>query len=153
MNPNCDPMIYPLLFPYAEQGWRADIRYTGSGRVQANVSPMKFYSYKLQVRDDHFPTLHRARKLFHQYIVYAYTKVEGHRLDFIRNQQAALRIDRYQGLMDFVETGSGFGSHLEKVYFTINFHRLSQGYATKFQRCNGRCACAWKTRPFYNSYM
>ena len=103
INPNCDPMIYPLLFLYAEQGWRKDIRYIGISRSQTNISPIKFYSYKLQVRHSFFSTLHYARKLFHQYIVDVYTKVEGHRLDFIRNQQAALRVDRYQGLMDYVE--------------------------------------------------
>jgi len=52
---------------------------------------------------DVFSTLHHAQKLFHQYIVDAYAKIEEYRLDWIRNQQAALRLDRYQGLMDFVE--------------------------------------------------
>ena len=103
MNPNCDPMIYPLLFPYGEQGWRNDIRYVGHGNNRPYVSPMRFYSYKLQVRNNVFSTLHHGRKLFHQYIVDAYTKIEGYRLDWIRNQQAALRVDRYQGLMDYVE--------------------------------------------------
>ena len=40
------------------------------------------------------------KKLLQQYIVDAYTKVEGQRLDFIRRNQAQLRADSYQGLVD-----------------------------------------------------
>jgi len=38
---------------------------------------MKFYSYKLQVRNDVFSTLPHALKSFHQYVVDAYTKIGG----------------------------------------------------------------------------
>ncbi|XP_074603972.1 uncharacterized protein LOC141857378 [Brevipalpus obovatus] len=91
-NPNCDPMVYPLLFPFGSSGWRPDL----------NITLMKYYCYLLQIRINVFPIFNLSRKLFHQFIVDSYLKVEGDRLDFIRNNQSQLRVEFYQGLVDYV---------------------------------------------------
>jgi Helitron helicase-like domain at N-terminus len=49
-----------------------------------------------------FNLLHSAGKLFQQYIVDAYVKTEGCRLQFLRQNQSALRVEQYQGLLDHV---------------------------------------------------
>ena len=74
---------------------------------------MQFYSYRLAVRKT-FSAIHYAGKLFQQYVVDAYVKTEASRLDYIRRNQCALRVEMYQGLMD----------HL---YFEAAQHNLQPG--------------------------
>ena len=51
---------------------------------------------------DAFSTIHRSKLLFQQYLVDAFTKIEGNELKFIRRNQAQLRVESYQGLMDHI---------------------------------------------------
>ena len=60
---------------------------------------LEFYSYRLAVRTQ-FSSIHHGGKLFQQYIVDAYVKVEGANLDWIRHNQAQLRVEQYCGLVD-----------------------------------------------------
>ena len=66
------------------------------------VSARQFYAYRLQVRpfDGTISVLHSCGRLFHQYIVDMYAKVEGFRLTFFRTNQTTIRADLYQGVMD-----------------------------------------------------
>ncbi|CAF3050326.1 unnamed protein product [Rotaria sp. Silwood2] len=57
------------------------------------------FSYLLAIRQN-FSTIHYGGKLFQQYIVDAYVKTEQNRLAFHRQNQKALRVELYQGLMD-----------------------------------------------------
>ncbi|XP_076063445.1 uncharacterized protein LOC143038309 [Oratosquilla oratoria] len=59
----------------------------------------EFYAYRLAIRGG-FSPIHSGGKLFQQYIVDAYVKVEGCRLKFIAENQAQLRVVMYSGLMD-----------------------------------------------------
>ncbi|XP_076035390.1 uncharacterized protein LOC143021665 [Oratosquilla oratoria] len=59
----------------------------------------EFYAYRLAIRGG-FSPIHSGGKLFQQYIVDAYVKVEGCRLKFIAENQAQLRVAMYSGLMD-----------------------------------------------------
>ncbi|XP_076058585.1 uncharacterized protein LOC143035603 [Oratosquilla oratoria] len=59
----------------------------------------EFYAYHLAIRGG-FSPIHSGGKLFQQYIVDAYVKVEGCRLKFIAENQAQLRVAMYSGLMD-----------------------------------------------------
>lgn len=120
ISPNCDPMVYPLLFPYGEPGYQRGITKicTTSNSVETaetsdndengeektrNVSMLEFYSYRLQERDIFNPLLH-AGKLTQQFIVDAFLKVEAQRLQWNQLNQKKLRVDLYMGLMDFVNS-------------------------------------------------
>ncbi|XP_076061544.1 uncharacterized protein LOC143037294 [Oratosquilla oratoria] len=59
----------------------------------------ELYAYRLAIRGG-FSPIHSGGKLFQQYIVDAYVKVEGCRLKFIAENQAQLRVAMYSGLMD-----------------------------------------------------
>ncbi|XP_076032957.1 uncharacterized protein LOC143020425 [Oratosquilla oratoria] len=59
----------------------------------------EFYAYRLAIRGG-FSPIHSGGKLFQQYIVDAYVKVEGCPLKFIAENQAQLRVAMYSGLMD-----------------------------------------------------
>ena len=103
MNPNCEPMTYPILFPQGQRGYRDNIPHvTARGRERDKTTPLQYYSFKFQLRAPVFPIFQLARKLFLQYIVDCYTKIEGHRLDFLKNHQADLRVDLYSGLQDSI---------------------------------------------------
>lgn len=105
LNPHSDPMCYPLLFPCGDSGWTV-----GQPHVQVNrtasrtvTTQLQYYCYRLAVRDG-FSLLHASGKLFQQYIVDSYVKVEGSRLAFVRAHQQELRADSYKGLMDFLNS-------------------------------------------------
>jgi len=60
---------------------------------------LQFYAYRLAIKSE-FSVIHKSRKLFQQYLVDAYVKVEAQRLDYIRCIQQQLRVEKYQGLMN-----------------------------------------------------
>ena len=111
-SPTADPMTYPLLFFHGETGWHTEIpRNPAPGQQQLRrarpvharerISLNEFYAFRVAVRDA-FSTIHRSRLLFQQYLVDAFTKIEGNELEFIRRNQAQLRVESYQGLMDHI---------------------------------------------------
>ncbi|CAF4797531.1 unnamed protein product, partial [Rotaria sp. Silwood2] len=99
LHPHCDPMIYPLLFPHGDEGWHSDLEKTDQSRKRTRISMLQFYSYRLAIRQT-FSTIHYAGKLFQEYIVNAYVTAKQNRLAFHRQNQKALRVELYQGLMD-----------------------------------------------------
>ena len=46
-----------------------------------------------------------GKRLFQQYVVDMYIKVETSRLDYIRNHQKQIRSDLYQGVVDSLQAG------------------------------------------------
>ncbi|XP_053571517.1 uncharacterized protein LOC128661269 [Bombina bombina] len=115
LDPNLEPLLYPLLFPYGDQSWGSNIalnyRPTSISDVQRRVttnprirvSQMKYYSYRISIRDQFNPFL-SAGKLTQQYFVDAYVKTEANRLNYIRQNQSNLRIEKYTGLMDYIQS-------------------------------------------------
>ena len=65
------------------------------------ISLNEFYAFRIAVHDP-FSTIHRSKLLFQQYLVDVFTKIEGNKLEFIRRNQAQLRVDSDQGLMDHI---------------------------------------------------
>ena len=49
----------------------------------------------------------RAKRLFHQFLVDVYCRIETERLQFLRREQKTLRADCYQDLRDAVTDGNG----------------------------------------------
>ena len=62
---------------------------------------LQFYAYRLAVREK-FALHQYGQRLFHQYIVDAYTKIEAQRLLYIKTHQKELMADKYQGVMDYL---------------------------------------------------
>jgi len=59
---------------------------------------MQFYFYRLQIRDSDW--LHNARRLYQQYIIDQYVKIEQNHLNYLKLNQATLRTDLYCGVSD-----------------------------------------------------
>ncbi|XP_057290273.1 uncharacterized protein LOC130612959 [Hydractinia symbiolongicarpus] len=104
---NIDPMMYPILFPRGEPGWdpnMAHVREHATG-VRNRLTQLEYYIYRIAIRRE-FSALHLAGKLFQQFLVDAYVKVEGQRLAFIRLNQNQLRAESYQGLLDYLQNAT-----------------------------------------------
>ncbi|XP_067646742.1 uncharacterized protein [Eurosta solidaginis] len=83
-----DALQYPLLH------WK--------GRdVQKTVSAMN-YSYRFMIRPQEDNFIMRCGKLFHQYVVDMYAKIEAERLNYLRFNQAKLRPEEYIHLRDAI---------------------------------------------------
>ncbi|KAL5177373.1 Replication protein A DNA-binding subunit C [Glycine soja] len=113
LHPSYLPLQYPLLFPYGEDGYRADIlhRFTSSSkkRKRNRLTMREWFAYRLQSRSNEAQTLLHSRKLFQQFIVDGYTMVESERLSYIRNNQKKLRVDKYSSLQTSLDTGTAKG--------------------------------------------
>ena len=129
-DPNCDPLVFPILFPNGEQGWQPYLPKECDGKANSNscknskqaqvkeesdieneeyteesdpsqknrnfVSCREFYQYRLAVRTG-FSMIHSAGKLFQQYVVDAYLKIEALALQWYRFNQDKIRVERYGG--------------------------------------------------------
>ena len=108
-SPNADPMTYPLLFFHGDFGWSVDIQRNAihnerqrGARRRTRLTLNEFYAYRVAVRDN-FSTIHLSRLLFQQYLVDAFTKIDGNKLAYIRTHQSQLCVKSYQGLMDHID--------------------------------------------------
>src|SRR3990170_7150158 len=93
-HPSYDPLHYILLFPNGDDGWHLDISLAETAKRE-RVTTMQFYSYRLQIRNEDW--LQKAGRLYQQYIVDQYAKIEQNRLNYLRLNQTSLRIEMYQG--------------------------------------------------------
>ncbi|KAL3625913.1 hypothetical protein CASFOL_030442 [Castilleja foliolosa] len=71
---------YPLLLPYAEDGYTEDIPFTGRKNLSETgrkyLSVREFFAFRLHDRKNEASTILSSRRLFQQFIVDAYTMVE-----------------------------------------------------------------------------
>jgi Helitron helicase-like domain at N-terminus len=107
-HPDYAPLHYVLLFPYGSAGWTYGLplkQETNSTRRQKTVSQVQYYSYRLHVRQDEFPTLHSGGRLFQQYVCDVWVSTDQSRLRWVEQHQARLRASLYSGLEDAIGHG------------------------------------------------
>ena len=102
LHPSYDPLHYVLLFPRGDDGWHTNISLIGS-KIRKRVTQMQFYSYRLQIRNGDW--IQSAGRLYQQYIVDQYAKIEQNRLNYLRQNQSTLRTEYYQGAIDAMHAG------------------------------------------------
>ncbi|OAD71923.1 hypothetical protein PHYBLDRAFT_169836 [Phycomyces blakesleeanus NRRL 1555(-)] len=95
---NCfyDALQYVLLFPLGDYDWTI-VSYSAT---REKVSVMDWYANRLMYRPNSMHLLHQFGRLFQQYIVDMYTKVEHNCLDFLTQNQKKLRSKLYWGIQD-----------------------------------------------------
>ena len=132
-NNYVDPLCYPLLFPYAEKGWRPDLTHVNPrpGARRTRMTLLDFYAYRLSVRttEDY---IFSTEKLFQQYVVDAYVKAESNRLLYLRQNQSSLKAETFRGLTDFVH---GQEDQENPVGISLILLR-SEKHGTTLLRCN-----------------
>ena len=99
MDPNVEPWVYPLLYPHGSPGWHRDLMRSNTIK---RVSRNAYVKYRIAIRDDFNPFL-MGRRLFQQWIVDSYVKIEKDRIEYCRSNQKQLRAETYQGLIDYLQ--------------------------------------------------
>uniref|UniRef100_A0A453QHJ8 Helitron helicase-like domain-containing protein n=1 Tax=Aegilops tauschii subsp. strangulata TaxID=200361 RepID=A0A453QHJ8_AEGTS len=78
------------------------------------VTMREYYCYKFHTRPNIFnPILHGGR-LFQQFVVDTYIKIENSRLDYLWHHQKEIRADLYQDLVDNIQAGEQKGNAVGK---------------------------------------
>ena len=80
LHPGYDPMQYPLLFPYGTDGYHIYMK----ARNGRKITQQQYYSFHMMVRDGNY--LLQGARLFQQYLVDAYCKIDTERLQFLRRE-------------------------------------------------------------------
>ena len=71
-------------------------------RKRDTVSCREYYCYKIQIRDEEPNETLYSGRVFQQYIVDQYIKLETQRLDFILFNQDLFRVEAFQGIIDLL---------------------------------------------------
>ncbi|KAL7291872.1 hypothetical protein TKK_0014431 [Trichogramma kaykai] len=100
MDPNVEPWIYPLFYPYGTRGWHSEIIRTDSDK---RVTRMAYTKHKIAIRMNEFNPILLGRRLFQQFVVDSYVKIEKDRIQFCKDNQKRLKADTYQGLQDYMK--------------------------------------------------
>nr|XP_043639442.1 uncharacterized protein LOC122610526 [Erigeron canadensis] len=120
LHPSYLALQYPLLFPYAGDGFRIGIKHrdipNDCEKPYTTLTMREFFCYLIQDRPGQFSLLLHAKKLFHQFMVDAYTMIESDRLFYIKTQQKKLRTDSFKNLSANVENGTTDASTSRKRY-------------------------------------
>jgi len=98
-----DPLTCPLLFPLGDAGWYCGMQQSNPlTNIRKEISQNKYAAYRLSGR--RFPDILRlSGKLFLQWVVDLYVRVEAERLNYIRHHPVELRCDMYANICDFVQ--------------------------------------------------
>ena len=134
LNSAYDPLHFVLLFPRGEQGWTTDIPLNVTYRRQhgacenleqgnapkakscQTVTARDFAAFYLMQRPESYTGnyLQRCQKLYEEYIVDQYCKVESQRLQYVSQNQSQLRTHLYSGVEDATKKGDRDASSVGK---------------------------------------
>ena len=105
MDPNVEPWIYPLFYPYGTQGWHQNLQRINRNNDGNNrrVTRLAYTRYRIAIRPSEFNPFILGRRLFQQYVVDAYVKIEKDRIIYCKTHQKEIKADTYQGLHDYME--------------------------------------------------
>src|SRR2546421_10239658 len=89
---------------------------------KSNITSMEYYSYRLQCRDN-YSILHLSGRLFQQYIVDSYAKIEQLRLKYLKEHQVRLRVETYNCIQDtlFVDDINNASSIGKRIILPSSF--------------------------------
>lgn len=141
LDKRCDSMLYPLYFPTGKGGWHVGMKTTDGKKVTME----QYYRCLLARRNEYvmvgnalksyFNPIHYGGKLFQQFLVDVYVRVEQDRLDWIRANQKQLKVESYKGLTDFLkDTPEGTAMQVGKDYILpSSFTGSPRNYQQRYQ--------------------
>ena len=91
-----DALQYPLLYPFGTESYSIYLK-ASNGR---KITQLQFYSYHIMTRPGNY--ILQFQRLFQQWIVDAYCKIETERLQFLRREQKSLRAGNYSKVRDSI---------------------------------------------------
>jgi hypothetical protein len=102
IDPNVEPMLYPVFYPDGKQGWNVKMK-TKSGK---KLSLCDYINFHLHYRNGIFNPLHYGGKLSQQWIVERWCCVESERLLYLRLNQNKIKAASYSGLQDWLSNAN-----------------------------------------------
>ncbi|OSX74278.1 hypothetical protein BU14_0297s0005 [Porphyra umbilicalis] len=84
IHPSYETATYPLLLPHGTDGWHIAIPRQSQGTRQRVVTAHEYLAYRLFTRSENFNALHRCGRLFGQWVVDCYIRVEHLTLTWMR---------------------------------------------------------------------
>ena len=153
-----DACGYPLLFPYGTityyQEYKTSHLNEDGERVHNNLSLNQYFRIMTRWRDDkseaygypsnhdeesiYFNHLQYSGRLWQQYIVDTYARVEMNRLIWNRMNQKTLRADLYKGVQDTIQKGDVENSG-RAIILPATFTCSQRWYHCKFQDAMALC--------------
>ena len=127
-----DTLQYPLMFWQGEDGYYFNIKMINplnDEETTKKVSSMNYYAHRLMIRQNADNYLLRFCRLFQQYCVDMYVKIETDRLNFIRLNQAKLRSEEYIHLRDAIGSERNTAKYSSINYSSGDIHRQFTSYA------------------------
>ncbi|XP_017469499.1 PREDICTED: uncharacterized protein LOC108361401, partial [Rhagoletis zephyria] len=102
-----DALQYPIIYWQGQDGYDITLKMvnpiTGVS-TNKNLSAMNYYAYRMMIRTHEDNVILKCRRLFQQFAVDMYVKVETEHLAFIRFNQAKLRSEDYIHLRDAIHS-------------------------------------------------
>ena len=126
-----DALHFVLLFPSGEDGWSQSLHIV-DGRTRTRVSTKEYYAYRLHTREGSRISLFAASRLFQEYVVMAFAKIENQRLQWVKNNQKVIRADLYNNLRDAFYPGD---HHAEQVGRRVILPATFPGSPRDFYEC------------------
>ncbi|XP_058789056.1 uncharacterized protein LOC131663017 [Phymastichus coffea] len=117
MNQNVKPWIYPLFYPYGTRGWHQNIMRTYEDpNKNRRVTRLDYTKNRIALREDEFNPIIRGRRLFQQWVVDSYVKIEKDRIEYNKSHQKEIRADTYKGLHDrMINCANDVNGHVGKT--------------------------------------
>jgi Helitron helicase-like domain at N-terminus len=143
-SPHIDAMLYPIFFPRGDSGWTYGIPYIIPGQNarrdnaldqddpmgdnleeseaaqgRTTIAIREFYAFRLAIRQDEYNPILLGGRLFQQFLVDIFCRIEANRLSFVRSRQNQLRQELYTGLMDYVQGDGDVCIVLDILFFSL----------------------------------
>ncbi|KAL5148274.1 ATP-dependent DNA helicase PIF1 [Glycine soja] len=103
LHPAYLPLQYPLLYPKGEDAYREDTPHKDHANIHTTkrkkVTLREYFCYRLQSRTNEAQTILHSRRLFQQWIVDGYCMIESKKINYVRQNQQQLRVDKYINLI------------------------------------------------------
>ena len=149
MHPLFMTLQYPILFPHGQIGFNENIPVsnTAANAIKREyITKREFFAYQMQTRLAEGMVIVRSKRLFHQYIVDAYTSIEQERLRWFRLNQKKIRADLYNNVQDAVMKGVTDAKSIGKRVILPSSYTGSPRYmAEKYH--DAMAICRWHGNP------
>ena len=85
-----------MLYRHLVHDIATDFRSHAAKRKKVTIR--EHFAYRMQSRPNEAQTILRSRRLFQQFVVDGYAMIESQRLNYVRDHQQYLRVDKYKNL-------------------------------------------------------
>ena len=99
------PLLYVLLFPHGTDGWTLNMTFMSGEKRRKLTLPM-WVRYRIASRSTRYNHLHRAGRLYQQYLTDEFEREQTMDLAWFKNNQSTIRADLYQSLHDSIRSNS-----------------------------------------------